>query len=108
MIWNATAISPEVGSTETNVSMPLKLPLYSAIGMSRCGTGTLKRVPATTYSLFMVVNGDGWLPAMLGISMISTVSNVVRSMRAMRGVLLPLMKIQRPSGTPLVMENSGW
>ena len=53
----------------------------------------LKRLPATTYSLLEVVNGEAWLPPVLGISIISRVSNVARSMRAMRGVLLPLMKI---------------
>ena len=26
----------------------------------------------------------------------------------MRGVLLPLMKSQRPSGTPFVIDSSGW
>jgi hypothetical protein len=28
--------------------------------------GTLKRVPATTYSLFGVMNGELWLPALFG------------------------------------------
>ena len=48
--------------------------------------------------VFMVMNGEAWLPPALGISMISSVSNVDRSRRAMRGVLLPLMNSQRPSG----------
>ena len=40
--------------------------------------------------------------------MISSVSIVPSSIRAMRGVLLPLMKSQRPSGTPSVIDSSGW
>jgi hypothetical protein len=58
--------------------------------------------------LFGVVKGEAWLPAAFGISMISAVSIVVRSIRAIRGVLLPLMNSQRPSGTPSVMDSSGW
>jgi hypothetical protein len=40
--------------------------------------------------------------------MISSVSKRVRSIRAIRGVLLPLMKSQRPSGTPSVCDSSAW
>ncbi len=40
--------------------------------------------------------------------MISSVSNRVRSSRAIRGVLLPLMKSQRPSALPSVIESWGW
>ena len=45
--------------------------------------------------------------AEFGISMISSVSNLVRSSRAIRGVLFPLMKSQRPSAMPLVKESCG-
>ena len=38
---------------------------------------------------------------------VSTVSNVVRSIRANLGVLLALMKIQRPSCMPAVCESDG-
>ena len=54
-----------------------------------------------------VVNGDACPPAEFGIWRISSVSNRVRSMRAMRGVLLALMNSQRPSGTPSVCDSSG-
>jgi hypothetical protein len=90
-----------------NDSMPLKLPRYSEIGMSRCGTGTLNRVVATMYSEFGVMNGEPWFPAEFGISRISSVSNVARSIRATRGVLFPLMNSHRPSGTPSVCDSSG-
>jgi hypothetical protein len=40
--------------------------------------------------------------------MISSVSKVARSMRAMRGVLLPLMNSQRPSAMPPVWLILGW
>ena len=72
------------------------------------GIGTLKRVAETMYFVFGVVNGDAWPPAAFGIWRISSVSKRVRSMRATRGVLLPLMKSQRPSGTPSVCDSSGW
>ncbi len=70
--------------------------------------GTLKRVPLITYSLLGVVNGELWLPAQFGISMMLFVRKVPRSTRAIRGVLFPLMKHHLPSGTPSVMESSGW
>src|SRR5690606_25335150 len=41
-------------------------------------------------------------------SMISTVLNVDRSIRAIRGVLCPLINSQRPSSSPLVLESSVW
>ena len=87
---------------------PLKFPLYSAIGMSRCGKGTLNLVPATTYSVFSVTKAELWFPAEFGTSMISVVSKVVRSIRAILGVLFPLMNTQRPSSSPAVCETSGW
>ncbi len=77
------------------------------MGTSAFGTGTLKRVAETTYFVLGVVNGEACEPATFGTSRISSVSNRVRSMRAMRGVLFPLMKIQRPSGTPSVCDSSG-
>src|SRR5215212_8329439 len=70
--------------------------------------GTLKRVAETMYFVFGVVNGEAWPPAEFGISRISVVSKVERSMRATRGVLLPLMNSHRPSGTPFVCDSSGW
>src|SRR5689334_10251860 len=105
-IWKASDIAPD-GATFTNDRRPAKLSFAVAIDTSFCGVGTLKRVAPTTYSLLGVTNGDAWLPAEFGISMISAVVIVVRSRRAMRGVLLPLMKSQRPSGEPSVCESSG-
>src|SRR5690606_15206137 len=70
--------------------------------------GTLKRVAAITYSEFSVVNGEQWLPPVFGISRISAVVKVDRSMRARRGVLLELANIQRPSGIPSVNDDSMW
>src|SRR5690606_28119724 len=70
--------------------------------------GTLKRVAAITYSEFSVVNGEQWLPPVLGISRISAVVKVVRSIRASRGVLLELANIHLPSGIPSVKEDSMW
>ena len=72
---------------------PLKNFLHSAIGTSRWGLGTANRVEATTYSLFSVMHGEPWLPAALGISLISSVFIRVRSMRAMRGVLSALLGV---------------
>ncbi len=37
---------------------PLKFRLNDAIGTSAFGTGTEKRVDATAYSLFCVMNGE--------------------------------------------------
>src|SRR5690606_8629574 len=91
-----------------NEIVPLNAALYSAIEMSRCGIGTLNRVEATTYSEFGVMNGDAWLPADCGISMISSVSKVSSEIRAMRGVLFALMNSHRPSGTPFCLESCGW
>lgn len=88
--------------------VPRKSSPYDGMGRSRCGIGTLKRVPVTMYSVFSVTNGDAWLPAEFGICTISVVRKVVRSTRATRGVLLALPKIQRPSGTPSVMERTTW
>ena len=59
------------------------------------------------YSEFWVIKGDAWLPALFGISNISAVRNVERSIRAIRGVLLPLAKAQRPSCSPFVWESLG-
>src|SRR5690554_8233105 len=87
------------------VSAPLKFPLYSLIDMSCCGTGTEKRVPATTYSVFSVMNEELWFPAVFGISIISSVLKVSNPIRAIRGVLLPLIKTHRPSNTPLVRSE---
>src|SRR5690606_35358805 len=91
-----------------NDKTPLKFSLYESIATSACGTGTLKRDAETTYSLFSVRNGDAWLPDEFGISMISLVSNVVRSIRAIRGVLFALMNNHRPSVSPFVCESCGW
>src|SRR6185503_2210044 len=90
------------------VIVPLKFCLYVSIATSVFGIGTLNRVADTTYLEFGVVNGDAWPPAELGIWRISSVSKRVRSIRATRGVLFALMKSQRPSGTPLVCDSSGW
>src|SRR5690554_1708411 len=89
---------------------PLKFSLYESIGTSLSGPsdGTLKRVAAITYSEFSVVKGEQWLPPVLGISMISAVVNVVRSIRAKRGVLFELANIHRPSGIPSVKDDSMW
>jgi len=65
-------------------------------------------VDEITNSLFSVTNGEPWFPAAFGISMISSVSMRVRSMRAIRGVLLPLTKSQRPSSSPAVCESVVW
>ena len=54
------------------------------------------------YSPFSVVNGDPWLPPEFGISIISAVVKVVRSILATRGVLFALINNHLPSGTPLV------
>ena len=68
--------------------------------------GTLKRVPATTYSVFSVIKGEEWFPALLGISIISEVRKVLRSIRAIRGVLFALANNQRPSVSPFVCDKS--
>src|SRR5262245_27056295 len=96
------------GSTFTNDSRPEKFSLAVVIGTSACGEGTLNRVAPTTYSEFAVTNGDAWLPAEFGLARISAVSMVVRSRRAMRGVLFALMNNHRPSGTPSVCDTFGW
>src|SRR5690606_39469367 len=70
--------------------------------------GTLKRVAAITYSEFSVVNGEQWFPPVFGISMISAVRNVVRSILAKRGVLLEFANIHLPSGIPSVKDDSMW
>src|SRR5680860_1516563 len=95
-------------STVINERLALKFPLYSLMGISFWGIGTAKRVPAITYSVFSVTKEELWFHALLGISMISAVSKVVRSTRATRGVLLPFINIHRPSSTPLVCDISGW
>ena len=46
------------------------------------------------------------IPALLGISIISAVRKVLRSMRATRGVLLALANSQRPSISPFVWDRS--
>src|SRR5690606_1154904 len=88
----------------------MKVCLGESIGTSLSGPsgGTLKRVAAMTYSEFSVVNGEQWLPPVLGISMISAVRNVVRSIRARRGVLLELANTHLPSGIPSVKDDSMW
>src|ERR1043165_4782326 len=103
-------IVPVVLSTATKLTVPLKLLLYVLIGTSpfALSIGILKRVPATTYSEFSVIKGDEWLPPLLGISMISAVRNVLRSTRAIRGVLLPFANTQRPSCIPFVSDNAMW
>src|SRR5690606_16167904 len=80
------------------------------IGTSLAGPsgGTLKRVAAITYSEFSVVKGEQWLPPVLGISMISAVRKVVRSILASLGVLLEFANIHLPSGIPSVKEASIW
>ena len=101
-IWNAILILPEVLSTLIKLTVPLKLLLYVLIGTSPfvLSIGILKRVPATTYSEFSVIKGEEWLPPLLGISIISAVRKVLRSTLAIRGVLLPFAKTQRPSCMP--------
>ena len=47
-----------------NEIYPLKCFLYSLIGTSRFGTGRLKRVEETMYSVFSVTNGEAWLPVL--------------------------------------------
>src|SRR3982751_2370781 len=88
--------------------VPRKLVAKLSIATSLFGIGTLKRVADTMYLELGVVNGDAWPPAAFGISRISSVSKRVRSMRATRGVLLPLMNNQRPSGMPFVCDSSAW
>ena len=108
-IWKAIFIFPEALSTPIKLTVPLKFCLYVLIGTSRLSPiGTLKRVPATTYSEFSVINGEEWFPALLGISIISAVRKVLRSTRAIRGVLLPFAKAQRPSCVPYVIERAIW
>jgi len=70
--------------------------------------GTLNRVAETMYLVSGVPKGDACPPAAFGSSRISFVSNSARSMRATRGVLLALMKAQRPSISPFVWESSMW
>src|SRR5207237_10270722 len=98
MIWNAMSIFPG-WSAVMNDSVPWKFCLYELIGTSLSAPiGMLNRVAETMYLVFGVVNGDACPPAALGIWRISSVSKRVRSIRATRGVLLALMKSQRPSG----------
>ena len=82
----------------------MKFSLKELIGTSpfMSSVGTEKRVPATTYSVFSVINGEEWLPAEFGNSIISTVLNVLRSNLATRGVLLALANNHLPSISPLV------
>src|SRR5690554_1397220 len=54
------------------------------------------------------MNDELWLPALFGISIISSVLKVSNPIRAIRGVLLPLINTHRPSNTPVVCEISGW
>ena len=89
-------------------NVPLKFCLKLLIGTSVFGIGTLKRVAETMYLVSGVVKGEACPPAAFGICRISVVSKVFRSIRATRGVLFPLMKIQRPSGTPSVWDSSAW
>src|SRR5688500_213366 len=99
-------ISPDALSTFIKLTVPRKFCLYVFIGTSSFViTGILKRVPATTYSVFSVIYGEEWLPALFGISRISVVRKVLRSTRAIRGVLFPFAKTQRPSCSPLVVDN---
>src|SRR5690606_33771746 len=102
--------SPVCLSTLTKLMWPLKLSLYDSMGTSPAGPsgGTLKRVAAITYSEFSVVNGEQWFPPVLGISMISSVRNVFRLIRAKRGVLLEFANIHRPSGMASVNDDSMW
>jgi hypothetical protein len=91
------------------VRAPSKLSRYESMGTSRsCSTGIENRVAPKTYSVFSVTKEEAWFPPVFGSSRISTVSNLVRSIRAMRGVLFPLMKIHRPSASPFVRERTGW
>src|SRR3569833_1891000 len=101
-------IFPVVLSTLINDAVLLKFFLKELIGTSASPNGTENRVPATTYSVFSVVNGDEWLPALLGICKISAVLNVVRSILAILGVLLAFAKSHLPSCLPLVCDNSRW
>ena len=63
--------------------------------------GTAKRVPATTYSVFSVINGEEWLPAEFGNSIISS-SEGFKVYSCTRGVLLAFAKIHLPSCSPFV------
>src|SRR5690606_25140092 len=94
----------------TKLICPVKFCLYESMGTSLSGPsgGTLKRVAAMTYSEFSVVNGEQWFPPVLGISMISAVRKVVKSILANRGVLLEFANIHLPSGMPSVKDDSMW
>src|SRR5690606_1699158 len=94
----------------TKLICPVKFCLYESIGTSLSGPsgGTLKRVAAITYSEFSVVKGEQWLPPVFGISKISAVVKVVKSIRAKRGVLFEFANIHLPSGIPSVKEDSMW
>ena len=83
---------------------PLKFSLKELIGTSpfMSSVGTAKRVPATTYSVFSVINGEEWLPAEFGNSIISSVLKVLRFTLATRGVLFAFAKIHLPSCSPFV------
>ena len=73
------------------------------------GIGTLKRVAETMYFVSGVVNGDAWPPAAFGIWRISSVSKRVRSMRAMRGVLLRVDEQPAAVGHAVrSCDSSGW
>ncbi len=69
--------------------------------------GTENLVPVTIYSVFCVIKGDECAPPLFGISSISTVSNFLRSILAILGVLFSFMNTHLPSGTPSVCESWG-
>ena len=90
-----------------NQGLELARTLAAALGGGTRVAELLKRVADTMYLVSCVGYGAACPPLAFGISRISSVSNLVRSMRARRGVLLPLMNSQRPSATPLVCDNFG-
>src|SRR5690606_22464889 len=104
-------MSPCSGSTFIKEIEPLNFSLYSSNGTSIIppspAMGTLNRVPAITYSVLLVGYGEQWLPELFGISKISTVLNVFKSILATLGVLLAFTNSQRPSAIPSVRDNLG-
>src|SRR3569623_1543518 len=101
-------IFPVALSTLIKDAVLLKFFLKELIGTSASPSGTEKRVPATTYSVFSVVNGEEWLPALLGICRISAVLKEARSILAILGVLLALANSHLPSCLPSVCDSSRW
>ena len=57
--------------------------------------------------LLYTSNGEEWFPPLLGISIISTVRKVFKSIRPILGVLLALPKAHLPSCIPSVTDKAG-